>query len=248
MLSLLFLFSSQTRKVDITGAYTRLELREDTSVLVDIGPQKQAFIFGTNRFYENTIIRIIDGTQFQDVNFKELNAFHGVAVSGDRVELYFTATVASTVEVWVIDSQTCPEHALSVDLRGTFEFRFNARERFNQLCVFPVDSTVRSITFGFSDRSGDAYLLTNTSRYDCVSDFCISDVYEAFHISFINSFNEIRLSGSGGEVGSRECEQGYVTYVNVTSYNDHHFQSPRLSLSCNRARHRFGFGDEGRFL
>jgi hypothetical protein len=233
MIGLLACFSSQTRQINITRTYTKLDLQENTNLFIPIGSGKRAFIFGTNRFYEDTRALVSDGDFSSDINITEISTVRGLAVTGEEVELSFTSVSRSTVEIWIIDDGICGDYAVAIDSRSPFEFTFNPGEDFKSLCVFPINTAVQTVTFGFGNRAGDASLLIDNDRFSCMNDVCTRNVHAPFYVSFSKGSGEIRLTGRGGDGVKDTCQSGYISYVNVNTSDDRRFQQATGTLWCS---------------
>jgi hypothetical protein len=188
-------------------------------------------VFWTNAFANDTIARIIDSEFYQQATVSDMTTGRGLAAVGDQLELYFTANKKSTVSIWIIDDQSCPSHSLWVVASGGFRFSLDPRERFGSVCVFGDGRGF--VDFGFSDRSGDAYLLTPKERMDCNNEICRRSVSGPYCVAFVNGGGEIRVEGSNGGFGSDECWWGPVGYANVSHYRDGGFKSPKATISCD---------------
>jgi hypothetical protein len=230
MLSLLLSLVLSAKKHTIERGYRRFFLKADTTFVLKIGYDYQAFVFGNNGFLRNSILRLITGTSYQDIKGIDLPS-SAAAISADRAEIYFTANSPCDVEIWIIRADICPRRALFVDASGDFTIGADVPSP-TDFCVFPMLSAGKKLRYGFPSSRGYAEIRGEDDKWECRDRVCEARVKVPYYVVVQRARDMVTFQArDSGSIG-KTCEKEWFTYVDIARIENPSLPEWQVALTC----------------
>ena len=211
--------------------YSKFHLTDDEDIEIKIGKGYQAFIYGSNTFFQQSTIRIIDGKKYKDIDSDLLVSTKGVAILGDTVTIYFTKGNICDVEIWVISEKMCMDHAFLIENTGTYNLQINPNEFYQHTCIFSFGNSLSdSIEYGYLNENGKSTFFNQWDSEIC-NNKCEKYKPSQYYIRFENSRTDFFIKSRGID-NYPKCNQKMFAYMNITSLAFPKFRNPKINLKC----------------